>query len=107
MPSSDHFRMELRAQLERAAKRRAANVVVNAGELHRAIGGYPGPSHQMQYCSNVMKEEMKAGDVLLINPDERQAATLTIRYQLPRIRGVDTPQEADASLEEHLMRGGG
>jgi hypothetical protein len=40
VPSFDHFQRELRAQFDRAEKRRAKNVVVNSGELHRAVGGY-------------------------------------------------------------------
>jgi hypothetical protein len=44
VPSFDHFQRELRAQLDRAEKRRAKNIVVNSGELHRAVGGYPGPN---------------------------------------------------------------
>ena len=44
MPSFDHFQRELRAQFDRAEKRHAKNIVVNSGELHRAVGGYPGPN---------------------------------------------------------------
>ena len=41
---------------------------VNAGELHRAVGGYPGPGHNMPGCCAVMKAAMKVGDVVLGGP---------------------------------------
>src|SRR5229473_7876636 len=44
MASVHDFRMELRAQLERAQKRSAPHIEINAGELHRRLGGYPGLS---------------------------------------------------------------
>ena len=85
MPSFDHFRQELRAQFDRAEKRRAINLVVNSGELHRAVGGYPGPNERLQTCCEAMKEEMKSGDVIMGDLDNWRGAALTIRYQLPRV----------------------
>src|ERR1700731_4062604 len=88
MPSFDHFRQELRAQFDRAGKRRAISIVVNSGELHRAVGGYPGPNERLQTCCEVMKEEMKSGDVIMSDLNCRGAA-LTIRYRLPRAEKID------------------
>ena len=85
MPSFDHFRQELGAQFDRAEKRRAINLVVNSGELHRAVGGYPGPNERLQTCCEAMKEEMKSGDVIMGDLDNCRGAALTIRYQLPRV----------------------
>ncbi|QAY78688.1 hypothetical protein [Sphingosinicella sp. BN140058] len=42
MPTKDEFRAELEAQLCRAALRGDAYLDVNAGDLHRPLGGYPG-----------------------------------------------------------------
>jgi hypothetical protein len=86
MPSFDHFRQELRAQFDRAEKRRAKNIVVNSGELHRVVGGYPGPNERIQTCCEVMKEEMKSGD--MGDLDNCRGAALIIRYQLPRIEKI-------------------
>jgi hypothetical protein len=85
VPSIDRFQRELRAQFEYAEKRRAKNIVVNSGELHRAVGGYPGPNECLQICCEVMKDEMKSGDVIIGNPDNCRRAALLIRYQLPRL----------------------
>jgi hypothetical protein len=88
VPSFDHFQRELRAQFDSAEKRRAKNIVVNSGELHRAVGGYPGPNERLQTCWEVMKEEMKSGDVIMGDPDNCRRAALTIRYKLPRVEKI-------------------
>jgi hypothetical protein len=84
VPSIDHFQHVLHAQLQEAAKRRAKNIVINAGELHRAVGGYPGPDQRLQTCCDVMKAEMRTGDAIVGDLANAQAAALMIRYQLPR-----------------------
>jgi len=85
VPSFDHFQRELRAQFDRAEKRRAQTIVVNSGELHRAVGGYPGPNERLQTCCEVMKEEVRSGDVIMGDLDNCRGAALIIRYQLPRV----------------------
>jgi 5-methylcytosine-specific restriction protein A len=58
---------------------------VNAGELHRIVGGYPGAdTNRMASCNNVMRKMMKLSDIVLAQPTKRQGASLTIRYTLPR-----------------------
>jgi 5-methylcytosine-specific restriction protein A len=59
-------------------------VDINAGELHRAVGGYPGRSHRMPICCAAMREEMRAGDEGVTSPASGYGASLTIRYLLPR-----------------------
>lgn len=71
-PASGDFRKDLTAQLARAEKRGAHHVEINSGELHRAVGDYPGPKHWMPICCEVMYREQGKG------------AGLTIRYKLPR-----------------------
>jgi len=36
--------------------------------------------HQMRYCCDVMREEMKAGDVVVDDPESGEGAGLTICY---------------------------
>jgi ribosomal protein S17 len=83
MVSSDHFRHELREQIKRAAARGAKHVVINARELHCALGDFLGPKHQPKYC-DVMEQEMAPGDVVTVA--ETDPTGLTIRYLLPRKR---------------------
>jgi hypothetical protein len=39
MPSTVDFRTELAAQIARAAKQGRPHIEINAGELHRTVGG--------------------------------------------------------------------
>jgi hypothetical protein len=79
MVSTDHFRRELRAQLSRASASGSQETLVNAGELHRMLGGYPGSQHGLAGCREAMHAEMQPGDLVL-----EHGADLTVRYQLPR-----------------------
>jgi hypothetical protein len=80
MASRDHFRQELHAQIEGAIERGAEQLIVNSGELLAAVGGRPGLTHQMRYCCDVMREEMKAGDAVIDGFEN--GLSLTIRYLL-------------------------
>ena len=80
MISSEHFRAELQAQMERAATRGQKRIVINALELHVALGVFPRPNHHT--AVDVMECEWKSGDVLLVSKGD--ATGLTIRYLLPR-----------------------
>ena len=80
--SADDFRRELQDQLERAASRGHKHIVINALELHVALGVFPGPKHRT--AEDVMEFERAPGDIVLV---ARGSGTgLTIRYQLPRVR---------------------
>jgi 5-methylcytosine-specific restriction protein A len=72
------------AQLFLAQRRGMPHIDINAGELHRRLGGYPGRSHQMPSCCQAMYAEKKIDDMIISQPPEGKGATLTIRYKLPR-----------------------
>jgi hypothetical protein len=82
MVSADHFRQGLLAQMHRASSNGRIDVVINSGELYRSLGGYPGSSHGMPSCCDAMQDEMKPGDVLLL--ERTNGAGMTVRYLLPR-----------------------
>ena len=88
MPSADDFRRQLAAQIDRAAKQGRPHLEINAGELHRVVGGYPpkaGESHAMPTCCNVMRQEFSNGKAEIVHEtDSGQAPALTIRHRLPR-----------------------
>lgn len=58
---------------------------INAGELHRRVGGYTGRTHRMPVCCEVMRGAFApdAGDLIVEEPPGRQGVSLTIRYVLP------------------------
>jgi hypothetical protein len=82
MVSTDHYSQELSAQLGRAATRGLSHILINARELHSALGDFPNANDKMVSCRLAMRSEMKAGDVLLVAEDN--AAGMTVRYELPR-----------------------
>jgi TusA-related sulfurtransferase len=82
MVSIDHFRQELLAQMDRAAKGGLIEVLINSGELYRSLGGYPGSKHGMPFCCDAMQAEMKPGDILLV--ERTNGSGMTVRYLLPR-----------------------
>jgi hypothetical protein len=83
MVSTDHFRQELLAQMSRAFKGGLIDVLINARELHRSLGGYPGSLQWMPSCCGAMQAELKPGDTLLV--ERASDAGMTVRYRLPRV----------------------
>jgi hypothetical protein len=79
MVSIDHFRQELFVQLRRAATQGCIDILINSGELCRAI---PSSSAWSASCCDAMQEEFKLGDTLLL--DRTTGAGMTVRYLLPR-----------------------
>ncbi len=84
MATTETLRAELRLQFRQAERRGVLYVDINAGEMHRKVGDYPGPDHRMPTCCNVMHKEQTAADKVLSSPPKKRGASLTIRYKLPR-----------------------
>ncbi len=84
MPSIDDFRSALESQFREAETRNAPFIEINAGKLHREVGGYPGPNHQMPSCCQAMYGAQSADDESISRPPKGKGASLTIRYRLPR-----------------------
>jgi len=84
MPSVDEFRFAIRSQFREAEARGLPYIEINSGQLHRKLGGYPGPKAQMPSCCQAMCNERKAGDEIISRPPRGKGAALTIRYRLPR-----------------------
>ena len=84
MPSAAEFKQELYAEIDRAVRQGRPHLEVNAGELHRKVGGYPG-NHRMPVCCKVMREEAERGGASTIfDTNSGDGAALTIRYAIPR-----------------------
>ena len=85
-PSANDFRVKLRACFEQAEQAGESTLEVNAGQLHREVGGYPTRSgnHRMRTCCLVMMSEKVERDRIRAMPPSGWGASLTIRYRLPR-----------------------
>ena len=87
MPTAEEFKQALSGYLAEAATAGLPSVEVNAGHLHRVLGGYTGPqNHRLPICCSVMRAEMDEtlGDEITHEPGGGIGASLTIRYVLPR-----------------------
>jgi hypothetical protein len=84
MVSIDHFRQELLEQMSHAAAQGRIDILVNSGQLCRSVRN---GDLRMSTCCDAMQEEIKAGDVLLV--DRADGAEMTVRYLLPR--AVNSP----------------
>jgi hypothetical protein len=81
MVSPDHFGQELTAQFRRAASRGMPHILINARELHASLGDFPSSDDKLVSCRLAMRNEMKAGDVLVVADDH--LVGMTVRYVLP------------------------
>lgn len=84
MPTTQDFTDTIRARLRQAELRCQDYLDINSGELHRSLGGYPGPKAAMPSCCNAMYAEQRAVDRIVSQPPKGKGASLTIRYKLPR-----------------------
>lgn len=83
-PDRTRFDAEIDEQRRRAIKQGRPHVEINAGELHRTIGGYPRSSHRMPVCCDALRNAMQDGDMVVFEPPGGQGASLTVRYLLSR-----------------------
>ena len=82
--TADDFRVALNRILGDAQRRGHKFADITSGNLHREVGGYPGPDHRMPVCCEVMRASMRPADQVLAAPPKGKGASLTIRYVLPR-----------------------
>ncbi len=87
MVNAEDFRTRLERAFEAAAAAGAVAIEIEAGRLHREVGGYPGPDHRMPVCCNVMYGLKEEGDEVLYAPKKGKGASVRIRYVLPRKKG--------------------
>ena len=62
------------------ASMQSDHIDIVSGDVHRAVGGYPGNNHRMPVCCEVMYDRMKGRDEVLAAPPKGKGATVKIRY---------------------------
>lgn len=78
-------------------------VDVKSGDLHRVVGGYPGPNHRMPTCCTTMKHVMRGNDKILSMPPKGHGATLLIRYFMQNTGDYDMTIESTIYAEVHRL----
>jgi hypothetical protein len=85
VPTKAEFLAEIRSQMREAELRGDQYLLLNAGEIHRKLGGYPSVNHQIKPCCDALYDEAKLGRAKVVAAPKRgYGASLTIRYVLPR-----------------------
>jgi hypothetical protein len=86
MPTRDDFKMELYRTMNESIRQWRVTADINAGELHRRVGDYPGPNHRMPVCCGVMSDAFApdVGDAIVEELPSGQGASLAIRQVLSK-----------------------
>jgi transcriptional regulator with XRE-family HTH domain len=79
-PTAKDFEAALNASFASAWRQGLDHLDVEAGSLHRQVGGYPGSAHRMPLCCAVMRKAMRPGDRMLQEPPKGDGATVRVRY---------------------------
>ncbi len=81
--TAEDFRTTILAFFDDAERRGARTLVLQAGVVHRKVGGYPG-NHRMPTCCAVLRRFMQDGDRFIYQPPKGDGAKLEIEFKLPR-----------------------
>lgn len=81
-PTKRDFEKALQNKLLEATEKGMSSIMINSGELHRAVGSYPDENNRMPLCCHVMRDAMRAGDKIIQSPPKGQGASLIIEYNL-------------------------
>lgn len=84
LPTAQEFRGEISKRLAWAEKKGWDYLILNAGQVHRDVGGYPAPNHRMPTLCRVMMQMKTPRDEVLYRPRLGIGAGLEIKYRLPR-----------------------
>jgi hypothetical protein len=79
----NYFSQELLSQLSRATKRGAKTILINSRDLRGSMDDFTAADHVSIACDEAMKDEMAAGDTVIVEKDN--GFGFTVRYALPRI----------------------
>jgi hypothetical protein len=69
------FRRELLRRFKADEALGAPTVDINAGDIHRAVGGHPGSDHRMATCCGVIYAEQGPNDQIIAQPPKRKEMT--------------------------------
>lgn len=81
--TAEDFRTAIIALFDDAERRGARTLILQAGVVHRKVGGYPG-NHRMPTCCAVLRGFMREGDRFIYQPPKGDGAKLEIEFILPR-----------------------
>ena len=81
-PNRQDFERCLNIILDIARSNNLSSIIIEAKQLHKIVGEYPGPNHRMPVCCSVMRATMSESNEELPNKLKKDGASLKIRYHL-------------------------
>lgn len=88
MPTTEDFRRTIRRMFADAAAQGRSDILVVAGDFHKAAQPGPDAPNRMPAVCNVMYQEKQGSDVIEYAPPKGRGPHLSIRYRLPRSDGA-------------------
>ncbi|KQL34410.1 hypothetical protein [Psychrobacillus sp. FJAT-21963] len=84
IPTKIDFIKAIEKAKKNAVERGESNLELQAKDLHKELGYYPGPNHRMKTCCGSMYDSMNTsnGDEVVSAPESGYGASLIIRYNL-------------------------
>ena len=82
IPNSDDIANEIIRMQNEARAQGQKKIQINAGELHRRLGGYPGWNHRMPLVCHVMDSFLTSRDEIICAPTKGKGASKTNLYYL-------------------------
>lgn len=77
------FKIEIERQLDHARQTGKTSLTLSAGDVHRAVGGYPGPGHAMPTCCAALRDMADALHAELVHsPPKGNGASLAFRFAI-------------------------
>ena len=80
-PNEQNFRELIKFILDQNIRLKNECVDIKSGDIHKLLGGHPGPNHRMRSCCEVMYDFAKEyKHKVLYSPKKGFGASLVIRY---------------------------
>jgi len=94
-PAESEFQSELDALFHETEHAKKDYVVVSSIGLHLRVGAYPGKTHRLRLCCDVMRRNMLRGDwIVLQSPPDN---LLAIHYRIPRPQEIRLMHQHEAA----------
>jgi hypothetical protein len=76
-PTKRDFEEAIQRKLREATSEGLTSIMINAGELHGIVGGYPNHDHRMPLCCQVIRENMRVGDSIIQSPPSSSGKSIS------------------------------
>ena len=103
-PTKKDFIDALQKKKLTACESGASSLTITSGELHRLVGGYPGPNHKMPMCCEVMYAAIKEGDEIIYKPPKGKGASVKITYHFGHSLGEESSRSAGLPTTTELTQ---